>query len=376
MLAREKNTLLRFGFGDAWGDGPAYKKYIATDLYKFVMMGWKGGPNHATLLDDLSNGYGRFVRGILHPTLSALNHHDAMLSSLMHPRLLRMLWNNLCAVETGRNRHILHALNSELIKMDDVALIEQYMPITCVCGTGAICYYDIVLTNMGPAVYKVVKPCLMIDNYVGHRMGINDINLLVLNDRCDAFQDVFTKMAKEQALYTVQGVLSRAVWASNMVAVRLILDSGLVTSVMDYVGSWELFRTYNAHTLEIGKLLVKHGYDPSVDEEIIRKMVRCSDDLGLLAWMLGLAAEKRINVDRHNVALTAIAHDRKGIWRWLISHGVVYTTDLANMAAIHGHMHMLEEMHKAGVDCQRAILSEIHPIIPRALEAWIMRYGV
>lgn len=378
MRAVEENTPSGFGFGEAWGNIPTYKKYIPTHLHDFVMTGWKGGPSQATMLDDLAYGYGRFVQGMLHPTLPVLNHHDAMLSSLMHPRLLRMLWNNFRSTETNRINHVVNLFHRELIKMDDVALIRQYIPMSCVCSMGMLCYYDLILVNMGPAVYRVIKPYLMDDKYVGHKMGINDINMLVLNDRCDVFHDVFTRILKEHPLHsiTLHDLLSQAVQVSNIVAVRCILNSGLATSIPTYVGPWELCHTYNMHTLEIGKLLVERGYNRPIDEEIIRKMVRVSDDFALIDWMINLAVVRGTCIDLCGIGCSAVACNRKRVWSGLVSRGLVYTTSLANMAAIHGRMCMLEEMHKAGVDCQITIMGEIQPPIPRALETWILRYGV
>ena len=377
MLAQEK-TPSGFGFGKVWGDIHVYKKYITTHLYDFVMTGWNGGPNRATMLDELANGYGRFVRSMLHPTIPVLSHNDAMWSSLMYPRLLRMLWKNFQSTDPHGGKVISHIFYEELVKMDDVSLIRQYMYLSCMCGTGMHCHYDIVLAVMGPAVYRVIKPQIMADDYFGHEVGINDINTLVINNRCDAFPDVFAKIVKKQPLdpLTLNDLLARAARASNIVAIRCILNSGLASAIPVYAGPWELFRVYNVHTLEIGKMFVARGHDLQIDEELVRTMVRHSDDVALIAWMVDLAAKNGTCVSLGAIALTAIACDRKSIWKWLVAQGLVYTTSHANMAAMHGRMSLLEEMHKAGIDCQRSIVNEMHPVFPRALETWILRYGV
>lgn len=377
MRSSEENTLSGFGFGEAWENIPTYKKYIPTHLHDFVMTGWKRGPNHSTMYEDLANGYGRFVRSMLHPTVTVLNHYDAILSSLMHPRLLRMVWNNRLICDSSPIDYGCHIFAKELVKTDDLALIDQYMPLACVCDRAPWCHYNLVLIHMGPAVYQRVK-LHMNARCTGSIGETGVLRLVAANSRCDAFRDLFDlfRDTVKKSPHLLNSIIDTAILSANVQALRYILETSSVPFPGLQSNSRAVFHIYNPSLLDMCKLLVEHGCIPILNEEDVRRMLRAADDLDLVSWMIDLLAKKGSPVNLQNIANTAIANNCKRVWPWLVSQGLVYTMGLANMAAIHGRMDMLEEMHKAGVDCQITIMGEIQLPIPRAFETWILRYGV
>lgn len=373
-----------FGFGDAWSNVPTYRKYISTSLWEFVMTGYVNSSTH-NMYSDLMYGYGRFIRSVLCPTVPTINYSDAIMNALMYPRLVDMLLNN------WRSRYGTHGTDSDylyrgiweaVVLTDDVRLILKFLnPKTCLTDGG---YSRGILQKMGPAVYRFIKP------YVLHVPGDTDMTIyirlshLARNDRCDAFFDLF-ETTPRLVYCNAQILFEYAVYSKNVRVVKHILDMKELPLVIDSVDlsreqvEREVFDSYHHNLLSMLELLVSHNRISGLGMDAVRRVVRVCDDAKLVEWMLdmiGTTDPDKVKPALPKVGNAAIAHGRKQVWRILVTRGMEYTSALANAAAVHDQLDLLDEMHRGGVDCTRDVTLQMHDEISRAVRAWVARYGV